>query len=66
MNYILETGGAEQVSIDDDEEELGFDDVEPNPTSPGINRAQFPELRKDASVRPKDTSTNGTEIQSVI
>lgn len=38
--------GPEQAFRDDDDgQELGFDDAEPNPTSPGINRAQFQELQ---------------------
>lgn len=46
MNYIFETGGPEKTFREgDDEPELGFDDAEPNPTSPGINRAQFQELQ---------------------
>lgn len=45
MNYAFEPGDPEQIFREDDEEELGFDDAELNPTSPGINRAQFPELQ---------------------
>ena len=45
MNYTFETGGPDRTFREDDDSELGFEDVEPNQTSPGINRAQFPELQ---------------------